>query len=79
MRVLPAMVLLGVMLLFVFQNLASTRVRFVTASGRLPLAVALLASAAAGALVVLALGSVRILQLRRVIRGGKGRPPSASP
>jgi uncharacterized integral membrane protein len=61
-------VLLGLILLFVFQNLHKARVSFVTVSGTLPLAVALLAAAAFGALFVLALGSARIVQLRKVIR-----------
>jgi uncharacterized integral membrane protein len=67
-RVLPALLLLGVILLFVFQNLQQARVSFVTESGRLPLGLALLAAAAFGALFVLALGSTRIMQLRKIIR-----------
>ncbi|MFZ0665285.1 MAG: hypothetical protein WAM97_05985 [Acidimicrobiales bacterium] len=66
-RVIPALVLLAVILIFVFQNLGSTKVSFVTASGRVPLALALLAAAALGGLSVLAIGSVRILQLRKII------------
>ena len=67
-RIVPALLLLAVILVFVFQNLRRTRVTFVTATGTFPLAVALLVAAALGALLVLALGSVRILQLRKVIR-----------
>ena len=67
MRVLPALILLAVTLVFVFQNLRSAKVSFFTVSGRLPLAVALLAAAALGALIVLAVGSLRILQLRKLI------------
>jgi uncharacterized integral membrane protein len=66
-KVLPALLVLAVILLFIFQNSQSAKVSFATASGKLPLALALLAAAALGALFVLALGSVRILQLRRVI------------
>lgn len=66
-KVLPALVVLAVILVFVFQNSQSAKVSFVTASGRLPLAVALLGAAALGALFVLALGSIRILQLRRMV------------
>ena len=66
-RVLPALVVLAVILVFIFQNSQSAKVSFVTASGRLPLAVALLGAAALGALFVLALGSIRILQLRRLV------------
>jgi uncharacterized integral membrane protein len=75
--VLPALILLAVILLFVFQNLRSVKVSFVTASGRLPLAVALLAAAALGALVVLALGSVRMIQLRKLIRHPTGKARGA--
>jgi uncharacterized integral membrane protein len=66
-KVLPALILLAVLLLFVFQNLDKTKVSFLTASGSVPLALALLAAAALGGLSVLALGSIRILQLRKVI------------
>lgn len=72
-KVLPAVVLLAVLLLFVFQNLHSTRVSFATTSGTFPLALALLAAAALGGLSVLALGSVRILQLRKVIHRAERR------
>jgi uncharacterized integral membrane protein len=53
----------------VFQNLRHTKVTFFTASGSVPLAVALLVAAALGGLLVLALGSIRIVQLRKVIHG----------
>lgn len=66
-RVLPALVLLAATLVFVLQNLRSAKVSFFTASGRFPLGLALLAAAALGALVVLALGSVRIVQLRHLV------------
>lgn len=66
-KVLPALLVLTVILVFVFQNSQRAKVSFVTASGRLPLAVALLAAVALGALLVLALGSIRILQLRKAI------------
>jgi uncharacterized integral membrane protein len=68
LRVLPALLLLTVTGVFVVQNLRSAKVSFFTVSGHLPLGVALLAAAALGALVVLALGSVRILQLRSLVR-----------
>jgi uncharacterized integral membrane protein len=66
--VVPAVVLLAFILVFVFQNLHKARVSFLTVSGSLPLAVALLGAAAFGGLFVLALGSARIMQLRKVIR-----------
>lgn len=67
-KLVPALLLLAVLLLFVFQNLRSTTVSFATTSGRLPLALALLIAAALGGLLVFALGSVRIMQLRKTIR-----------
>ena len=67
-KVLPAIILLVIILVFVFQNLHHAKVSFLGFSGSLPLALSLLAAAALGGLFVLALGSVRILQLRRVIR-----------
>lgn len=65
---IPALILLGLILLFVFQNLHDTRVKFLTFSATLPVGLALLAAAAVGGLFVLALGSVRMVQLRKVIR-----------
>ncbi len=67
-RLLPVLFLFAAILLFVLQNLRSSQVRFVSLSGTLPLGVALLAAVALGALLVLALGSVRILQLRKLVR-----------
>lgn len=72
-KVLPALLVLAVILVFIFQNSQSAKVSFVTASGRLPLAVALLGAAALGALFVLALGSIRILQLRRLVHRSSRR------
>jgi uncharacterized integral membrane protein len=66
-RVFPALVLMAVTLTFVLQNLETAKVRFVTFSGRLPLGVALLVAAGLGAVVMLTLGSVRIVQLRRLV------------
>jgi uncharacterized integral membrane protein len=67
-RVLPALLLFAAILVFVLQNLRNSKVSFVSLSGTLPLGVALLAAVVLGALLVLALGSVRILQLRRLVR-----------
>jgi uncharacterized integral membrane protein len=66
--VVPVLVLLALILVFVFQNLQRARVKFITLSGTLPLGVALLAAAAFGGLLVLALGSARMAQLRKAIR-----------
>jgi uncharacterized integral membrane protein len=65
--VLGALVLI-LLLVFVLQNLEDVRVSFINADGSLPLGVALLLAAVAGALVVAVPGSARILQLRRANR-----------
>jgi uncharacterized integral membrane protein len=67
MRVLPALLLLAVILIFVFENLRDVKVSFFTVSGTLPLAVVVLGSAGIGVLLVLALGTLRIFQLRKQI------------
>ena len=64
---LPVLVVLVVILVFVFQNPKDVKVSFFTFSGTLPLSVALLGAVVLGALMVLALGSVRILQLRKQV------------
>lgn len=66
---LPAAVVLIVVLVFVLQNLQPSDVTFLIWSGAFPLGVALLAAAFLGGLAVFLLGSVRILQLRRMTRG----------
>lgn len=65
---IPALIFLVVLLIFIFQNLHDVKISFFTASGSFPLALALLLAAVAGALIVLCLGSIRILQLRRTVR-----------
>jgi uncharacterized integral membrane protein len=62
-------VFLGVALIdFIVENTRSVRIDFFSAGGRMPVAVALLAAALAGAAVVLAIGVCRTAQLRLVIR-----------
>lgn len=70
-RVLPALIVLAILLVFIFQNGKDVKIRFLGFAGTLPLSLALLASAALGALVLLALGSVRMIQLRRQVRRKK--------
>jgi len=53
-HVLPALILVTVTLVFVLQNLRSSKVSFVTASARLPLGLDLVIAAGHGALIVLA-------------------------
>lgn len=66
-RLLPALVVLVVILVFVFQNPKDVTVSLFTISGTLPLSVALLGAVVLGALMTLTLGSVRIYQLRRQV------------
>ena len=66
-RLLPALVVLVVILVFVFQNPKDVKVSLFTFSGTFPLSVALLGAVVLGALMTLALGSVRIFQLRRKV------------
>jgi len=67
-RLFPSLIVLVVILVFVFQNTKKIRVSFFTISGTLPLSVALLGAVILGAVMTLALGSVRIIQLRRQVR-----------
>jgi uncharacterized integral membrane protein len=72
-------VILVVILVFILQNLQSVEVHFLFLQGQLPLAVALLFAMILGAVVVLAFGAGRILQLRLVARRSrhKGTPAAA--
>ncbi|MCV2491900.1 lipopolysaccharide assembly protein LapA domain-containing protein [Geodermatophilus sp. YIM 151500] len=63
------MLALLVMLIFVFQNLQRSEISFFGLSGDAPLGLALLGAALLGGLVVFCLGSVRIVQLRKLARG----------
>jgi uncharacterized integral membrane protein len=62
-------VLFGVALIvFIAQNTKDVRLKFFAASGSIPVSVALLAAALAGAVVVLAIGVGRVAQLRFTMR-----------
>lgn len=71
-------VFLIALLIFIFQNLDNVRVTFLFFHGSFPLALSLLCAAIAGALVVLALGVARMMQLRRVARHHKDAAVAAS-
>jgi uncharacterized integral membrane protein len=65
-------VVLGIALVdFIVQNTRDVRIEFFAASGHVPVAVALLAAALAGAFLVLAVGIARTTQLRLANRRGK--------
>jgi len=72
-RLLPVLVVLVVILVFVFQNPKDVKVSLFTISGTLPLSVALLVAVILGALMALALGSVRIFQLRKQVHRKRER------
>ena len=61
-------VVLVAILIFIAQNSAKVRVHFLMTDFKLSLGVALLCAALLGAILMLAIGTVRILQLRRVAR-----------
>ncbi len=72
-------VVLGVALIdFIVQNTRSVRVEFFAANGQMPVAVALLGAALAGAFLVLAVGVARTTQLRIANRRGKKREEQAA-
>ena len=54
--------------IFILQNTQSVTIAFLGLDGQAPLAAMLLIAAAAGALLVVIAGSLRILQLRRRVR-----------
>jgi uncharacterized integral membrane protein len=56
------------LLIFILQNSGSVRVHFLGARGTMSLAVAMLFSAVAGALLVAIASGIRVLQLRRTAR-----------
>jgi len=68
---LIGLVVLAFLLVFILQNLDSTRVAFLGFSGSLPLAVAMLFSAIGGAGLLGLLGTARMIQLRRAARGNR--------
>jgi lipopolysaccharide assembly protein A len=73
------LVALVVILVFILQNQQTVQVTFLVFQGHLPLAVALLFALILGAVIVVAFGAARILQLRIVAgrarrKGGNHQP-----
>jgi uncharacterized integral membrane protein len=68
-----AAIVLLLLLIFILENSKSVDIGYFGAHGHLPLGVALLLSAVAGALLVLIPGTGRILQLRKVARRHRAR------
>jgi putative membrane protein len=71
---IPGMIALLLVLVFAFQNLHNARVHFLGFSGNFPLGLALISGALLGGIVVFTLGSIRILQLRKLSRGHYRKP-----
>lgn len=70
-----ALVFLIALIIFIVQNSQRVQVSFVTLHGHISLALSLLAAAVLGALFVLCLGAVRIVQLRHLARRNLKAPP----
>jgi len=71
--VAAAALVLLFLLIFILQNSQQVRVSFFGADGDLPLGVAMLLSAVAGALLVVLVGTARIVQLRLTARRHRSR------
>ncbi len=68
-----AAALLVALVIFIAQNARDVSIHYVGLDGRVPLAVALLAAAVAGMLVVAVAGTARIIQLRRAVKKSPAR------
>jgi lipopolysaccharide assembly protein A len=79
--VVAGFVIAVLLLIFLLENTGSVQISFLGASGRVPLAAALLAAALAGALVVLVVAVARTAQLRVTARRHRrqDRVPMAAP
>ena len=66
-------VLLVLLAVFILQNTGSVEISFLGWTGSAPLAAMLLIASAAGALLVVMAGSLRIIQLRRRVRHERKR------
>jgi lipopolysaccharide assembly protein A len=75
---LVGVVVLVLLLVFVLENTQRVKINYFGASGHVPLGVAFLVAAIAGAILVAVIGTARIMQLRRRIRR-LAQPPSAQP
>jgi lipopolysaccharide assembly protein A len=75
----PGMIALLIVLVFAFQNLHNARVHFLGFSWNAPVGLAMISAALLGGIVVFTLGSIRILQLRKLSRGHYRKPPADRP
>jgi len=70
---------LVVILVFILQNQQSVEIKFLMFEGKLPLAIALLFALILGAIIVVAFGAARILQLRMVAGRARRKSPTSLP
>jgi uncharacterized integral membrane protein len=81
LMLVPAILFLILLIVFIAENGQHVEVKFFGASGNISLAVALLIAAVSGAVLVLLIASIRILQLRiatvRHRRSARRSEPSA--
>lgn len=73
------LVALVVILVFILQNQQAVHIKFLMFEGNLPLAIALLFALIVGAVIVVAFGAARILQLRVVAGRARRKGPSSPP
>ena len=73
------LVALVVILVFILQNQQSVQIKFLMLEGNLPLAIALLFALILGAIIVVAFGAARILQLRMVAGRARHQGPASRP
>jgi uncharacterized integral membrane protein len=76
--IVVGLVALVLILVFVLQNQQSVDVSFLVFRGHLPLAVALLFALILGAVIVVAFGAARILQLRMVAGRARRKGPATT-
>jgi uncharacterized integral membrane protein len=74
----PAIVFLILLIVFIAENGQHVKVKFFGATGHISLALALLIAAVSGAVIVLLVGTVRILQLRLAAWRHQRTGPSAA-
>ncbi|HVC75905.1 MAG TPA: lipopolysaccharide assembly protein LapA domain-containing protein [Candidatus Micrarchaeaceae archaeon] len=70
---------LVVILVFILQNQQRVQIKFLMFEGNLPLAIALLFALILGAVIVVAFGAARILQLRMVAGRARRKGPTSLP
>ncbi len=71
--VIAGAVVLLLLLIFILENTQRVKISYLGANGHLPVGVALLLAAVAGALVVGMVGAARVLQLRKLAKRAERR------